>query len=108
MATWAAWLIGAATAFPGGLVLPFLIRRERKLLSDGRAAPGVVTRLSRSQHGSMVHYEFAIAGGGFAKGKTGPSHKPPPVGATVPVLYDPENPRRNRMYPFSMVKLAEY
>ncbi len=55
-----------------------------------------------------MHYEFAIVGGGFAKGRTGPSHKPPPVGATVPVLYLPDNPRRNRMYPFSMVKLADY
>jgi hypothetical protein len=65
-------------------------------------------RVSRTKGGSTVHYEFAIVGGGFAKGRTGPSHKPPPVGATVPVLYLPDNPRRNRMYPFSMVKLADY
>jgi hypothetical protein len=107
MAAWGAWLTGGILCAIGAL-FPLIVRGERRLLAEGRVAPGMVTRLSRSQHGCVVHYEFALPGGGFGKGRSGPNHKPPAVGDVVPILYDAEHPRRNRLYPLSMVKLASY
>ncbi len=60
MPVWAIWLIGASLAFPGGLLLPLAVRRERKLLSEGRAAPGVVTRLSPTFALGLVRHPEAV------------------------------------------------
>ena len=85
------------------------VRRQRSLLSDGRAARAVVTALSKHQgsHGSAHHsmtYQFPVVGGSMVTGKAGAS-KDTPVGAVLHVVYDPEQPARNRPYPFSLVTL---
>jgi len=52
----------------------------------------------------VIHYEFRLLNGIVAKGKSSAS-KAPAGDAPLCVLYDPENPRRNARYPFSLVRL---
>lgn len=106
MPVWAPFLVGSM--FSGiGVGLVFLLKREAGLLSEGRPAPAIVTKYSHGQHGSKnVHYEFRLLSGSLAKGKSGPTRKLPAIGATICVLYDRDNPRRNRAYPFEMVRVA--
>lgn len=87
------------------------VRREKWLLSEGRAAVGLVTehsKMHRGSHGTelgkVAYYQFAQLSGALAKGKTGPSKKPPEIGSTICVLYDPENARWNARYPLSLVR----
>jgi len=82
---------------------------QRRLLSEGRSARAVVTKVTNSKgsHGetnrAMV-YEFRVLAGTIATGKaTAP--KGTEVGAAISVVYDPERPARNRPYPFSLVTL---
>jgi hypothetical protein len=86
-----------------------VVRWQRTLLSEGRAAPAVVTAVRKS-HGSsgetqrVMDYEFRVLGGTLATGKAAAS-KAAGVGTTISVVYDPERPKRNRPYPFSLVTL---
>jgi hypothetical protein len=67
-------------------------------------------RARRSSHGRELgnnyYYEFPILSGAIAEGKSGPCKNPPVIGSTIPVVYDPENPRRNAPYPFALVRPA--
>jgi len=94
-----------------GSVVFFFLRREWRMLSEGRAAAGLVTRHSKMHRGSHGHklgvsayYQFAQLGGSISEGHTDPREKAPAVGSTVCVLYDPEDPRRNVLYPLSLVR----
>lgn len=86
-----------------------VVRWQRTLLSEGRAAPAVVTAVRKTQgssgetHREMV-YEFRVLAGTVATGKASAS-KTAQVGAKISVVYDPERPKRNRPYPFSLVTL---
>ena len=89
----------------------YFVRRERRLLAEGRAAVAIITghsKMHRSSHGGEVgkvaSYQFAQMSGALAKGETGPRKKPPAIGSTISILYDPENPGRNSPYPFSLVR----
>ncbi len=106
------WLpIGVATVFffIAGMVI-WMILGARRLLADGRAAPGVVTANQRvsNQHGSqnMIRYEFRTAGGSSFKGRANRAKMAP--GTVICVVYNPDNPRRNAPYPFHLVKVARY
>jgi hypothetical protein len=85
-------------------LLPIAVRREARLLAEGRPAPGRVTGFKRAGKTIQVQYEFHLLNGALVKGKVNRS-KPPIEGTTVCVLYDPENPRRNAPYPLSLVRL---
>jgi hypothetical protein len=88
------------------LVLQSQVRRQTALLVEGRPAPAVVTRHTRAKDGKRWHYEFPVPGGSKAKGSCAPVRDPPPVGATVCILYDPDHPKRNAAYPLPLVRLA--
>jgi hypothetical protein len=105
MPAWIPYLVAAGLAVPGRLVM-LGIRSQRRLLAEGRPAPALVTRHTQTQHGKTIHYEFPVLSGAIAKGRSGPTRKPPAPGATICVLYEPENPRRNAPYPLSLVKPA--
>jgi len=99
--------LGLAAA---SLLLVLLVRGQARLLAEGRAAPGRVTKLSkphRSSHGSdlgqKVFYEFRLLSGGVAHGRAGPMKNPPLAGSTITVVYHSEAPRRNAPYPLSLV-----
>jgi hypothetical protein len=94
----------AAAALAGLGALPLVVLRgQRRLLSEGRAARAVVTRHSKDQHGTIAHYEFATLGGTIVAGKAGPTRKPLAIGSTLCVLYDPEHPSSNAAYPLWLV-----
>jgi hypothetical protein len=102
---WVAPLVAASLAVAAVLLARYLAGR-RRLLEEGRPAPGVVTQLGRrSEYGRKVRYEFPTLSGARAQGKFGPVKAPPAVGSTIIVLYDPDEPRRNARYPMPLVKL---
>jgi hypothetical protein len=106
MPIWVPFLVGSSLA-AGGAVLVLILRRQLRLLSEGRPALAVVTRYSYAQHGAKnIHYEFPLLSGGMAKGRSGPIRRLPAIGATLCVIYDRENPRRNAPYPLEMARLA--
>ena len=105
---WLPFAIGAAGVM-AGLLLPLQVRRQRRLLEDGRPAPAVVTRMRRwhTQHGTqnMVYYQFALPDGGICKGRSNVHGRPMPADSVICILYDPDNPRRSALYPLCSVKL---
>ena len=100
---WFPYLLAAMVTVPAFL-LPIPVRREARLLAEGRPAPGRVIGFKKTDKSVRVQYEFCLLNGSIAKGKVNRS-KPPVEGAPLCVLYDPENPRRNAPYPLSLVRL---
>jgi len=86
-------------------LLAFQLRKQMRLLSEGRAAPGTVTSLRRTDKGTIVKYEFQLLSGAAVKGRSQGGRKSPGVGSQICVLYDPDNPRRNTAYPLPFVRL---
>jgi hypothetical protein len=85
------------------------VRKQRALLSEGRAACAVVTALKKHKgtHGEshvQMTYEFPSRAGRTVIGKAA-TGKDTQVGTSIVVVYDPENPARSRPYPFSLVRL---
>ena len=104
MPHWVPYLVSGELAVVA-VVLAMLLRKQVRLLTEGRPAPGIVTGHRRTRNGTVIRYEFQLMNGATAKGR-GQSRRPPAVGAPVCVLYDPENPRRNAPYPLCLVKLT--
>ena len=100
---WLPYLLAAMVAIPAFL-LPIPVRREARLLAEGRPAPGRVIGFKKTDKSVRVRYEFRLLNGAIAEGKFNQS-KPPVEGMPICVLYDPENPRRNAPYPLSLVRL---
>ncbi len=101
---WLPMTLAAVFAAIGALLF-YWIGRQKRLLSEGRTAPGIVTHYTCGQHGSKwAHYEFAV-GRAVSKGAAGVSKGSPKVGDTVCVVYEAENPRHNARYPMELVKL---
>ena len=105
------FLVGASLVVLGVVALHGL-RRERALLADGRVSGAVVTKHTkqRTQHGGTyftLRYEFQELSGAKVTGKYATSKKPPAIGSVISVLYDPDQPTRNKPYPLSLVTLAE-
>jgi len=103
--SWFPYLLAAMCAVPAFL-LPIPVRREARLLVEGRPAPGRVTGFRRIDKAIRVQYEFRLLNGSLFKGTINRS-KPPIEGTPLCVLYDPENPRRNALYPLSLVRLEK-
>ena len=87
------------------------IHRQRRLLAEGRAAPAIVTGHAKhhSSHGGTdrtVTFSFPLLSGATASGTSGASRTPPALGSAITVVYDPDDPARNAVYPFSLVKPA--
>jgi hypothetical protein len=99
-----AYLVGAILWMPA-MVFVILIRKQMRLLSEGRPAPGVVTRIKRSDKAVTVYYDFKLLSGASMKGRSSGGRRLA-VGSPCCVLYDPENPKRSAIYPLSLVKLA--
>jgi hypothetical protein len=88
------------------------IRRQLRLLTDGRAAPALVTSHTqhRTQHGGTqqsITYAFRLLSGATVEGKSAPSSKPAAVGSVICVLYDADQPSRNSIYPLPLVRPAK-
>ncbi len=109
MPLWLPFGIGPVFALGGWLVL-HVLNKERTLLAEGRAAPGVVIRVEKShQHGKgahyqVAHYAFLQLSGAMAMGKSGAEKKQPAEGSTICVIYEPDRVRNNAVYPLSLVR----
>jgi hypothetical protein len=87
------------------------ILRQRRLLSEGRLTLGQVLKVNRTGRGSgaqnwSVRYEFKTLSGTTIRGKGLLRGNPPDPGAMVRILYDPDDPGRNGLYPLSLVRPA--
>jgi hypothetical protein len=94
-----------------GVVCLVQVHRQRRLLSEGRVASAMVTGHAKhnSSHGGThraITFTFPLLSGATASGKSGASSKPPALGSVITVVYDPDQPGRNAVYPFSLVKPA--
>ncbi len=90
----------------------FLVRELRQqayMLSNGRAALGRVTEsrrvYKRDHRAYRIDYEFTILSGARRSGRYEIVKNPPTTGAPLIILYDPDQPRRSRRYPLSLVRL---
>ena len=103
---WIAWLLPAT--FSGiALFIAWSLRRQKRLLEDGRVAQGVITRVRRVKGGRKIHYDFLLPGGVKAAGRGMGRQGLIDVGSSVTVIYDPDDPKRNAPYPFDLVRPAE-
>lgn len=78
---------------------------QRKLLEDGRAAPGILTRISGGPNKQIIHYEYITLNGTVNKGRCRVVNELPAVGGTFCVVYNPDNPRQSSPYPLVFCKL---
>ena len=101
---WLAFLAGGSLLLAPA-IFAAMIRKQSRLLSEGRAAPGVVTGVKRSENAAFVLYEFQLLSGAVMKGRSNGGRRRPGIGSPVCVLYDRDNPRRNAVYPLCLVKL---
>jgi len=106
-ARWRLWMGGVllfVPAFGLGLYV-WNVLLLRRLLQWGRPVAAFVTRrlyvASRYRGGYYdVRYRFLGPSGNSVDGHSGIKHQPL-LRATVTVLYDPQKPSRNALYPFS-------
>lgn len=92
-------------------LLAWLIRREWRLLEEGRVAKGVVTsheKVWQKPQGCRAHYEYHLLSGALRRGHVDKDEKKdaPAVGSSLTIVYDREDPRHNSLYPFQFVKWA--
>ena len=104
---WMGPLSSAGLALVAVLVgVPVLI--QRNLLADGRSTTGRVIAHHKADKGmKRVEYEYRILSGAMRRGKSSPMRKALPIGSTVTVIYDSENPERQALYPLPFVRLAK-
>jgi hypothetical protein len=103
------WLSWAVPVVAGviSLLMGYSLRRQRRLLEDGRVAVGAVTKVSVFKGSKIIQYEFVLPGGSRQSGKGGAKPGADEVGSEVTVIYDPDNPKHNGAYPFELVRAAE-
>jgi hypothetical protein len=94
----------------GAAIMVLNLHRQRQLLAEGRAAMGRVIAVKRtkdSEGGANYRalYEIALLSGATRRiWAEGGKHFV--EGAVVPVVYDPENPKRLSRYPMKLVTVA--
>lgn len=80
------------------------IRRDRVLLAEGRLVQGRVIETKKVKHqhhhAHRVRYTFTTLNGAVVTGSTELRRAP---GETISVLYHRDNPRRNAIYPLTLV-----
>ena len=105
-------IVAPFTGFVIAAILVVIIRRQHRLLSDGRAAMARVTGVKKSGHGKetrwRVQYQWQLLNGATRTGHTDKASSPPAEGSFVPLLYDPENPKRYAAWPLSLVRLTRW
>jgi hypothetical protein len=106
-----AWVPFAAPAgmIAGAAAIAFGLRKQRRLLAEGRPAQGRVISSRRvySQHSSgyRVVCELRTRDGATRKVKLRSSRRPPAPGSPVTMLYDPDVPKRAAIYPLPLVRV---
>lgn len=79
------------------VIVPLMLRqitRQRPLLTEGEIATARVTKRRAARHGPTIQYEFRTPlGEPFSRGASDGSGRLS-AGMSVPVFYDPQNPKR--------------
>ncbi len=101
---WVALIPASGLIALAGLFI-WSVRRAHRLLSEGRAAPGIVVRHSKAKQGQYLHYEFPLLNGSMGSGKSDPERNPAPVGDAICIIYDRDNPKRNTTYPMQLFRV---
>jgi hypothetical protein len=87
----------------------YSIRRQRRLLEEGRAARATVvtTKKVSTQHGAhyVVTYEFETMSGTRRSGKYSANRKPPEIGEQLIVVYHPDEEKWSSKYPLALVRV---
>ncbi|HZP07584.1 MAG TPA: hypothetical protein VFB43_21985 [Terracidiphilus sp.] len=91
---------------PSGILMLSTQRRQKKLLTEGTPGAGVVTACTRVKGGYNLKYEFTTAGGQSIAGRSSRSNSQE-VGASVCILYMPQQPDRNVLYPSDYYRIAD-
>jgi len=106
LSDWAVLVVPVAPAALGFIFL-MQLRGQRQLGAEGVPAAAVVTKCTRGIKGGWwVDYQFRTEDGRMAKGGGWPESRLE-VGATICVLYLPQNPRLNQPYPMSYYYVAQ-
>jgi hypothetical protein len=103
--------IVAAMSLAVAAILGLSLRSQRRLLEEGRAAIATVLRVEPIRLKGVryrVHYEFPLLSGARQTGRFDLPRDPAPApGTPIVVIYDPDNPRRQRRYPFPLVRVSQ-
>ncbi len=78
---------------------------EKQLAAEGAFAAAVVAKSYSARGGLGVHYEFHTQDGATVEG-SGVCGGRREIGVCVGVLYLPQNPRRNQLYPLRYYRVA--
>lgn len=101
------WFVGFQVFFwaIGGFVLTLLLR-DRRLARNGSTAAAIVTGCTPDDRRFRVEYEFRTGDGVVMKGHSDRADEYG-IGATVWILYLPQRPKRNDMYPLPLFDVVE-
>jgi hypothetical protein len=110
MPIWLVLLLPPVLVLSAGAAALF-IRRQARLLAEGRAALATVTKADklrgRESTTWRVRYEWTLLSGAMRTGHADLQTKTPPaVGTTIPVVYDRDHPQRHARYPLSLVQVV--
>jgi hypothetical protein len=89
-------LVAPALLAVGVILILTDLRGQRRLVAEGVATAGVVTRCCRGRQGGWaIDYQFRAADGTVVTGSRGGRLE---IGAIICVLYLPQDPRKNQPY----------
>lgn len=93
---------------PAAVALLLLLRRQRRLLSEGRAGLATVVTVE-SQSGDekvwKLTYRWELPSGAARTGTFTSGVRAAEPGATLAIVYDAERPERHALYPVSLVRV---
>jgi hypothetical protein len=89
-----------------GMMLLLLVRRQAQVAAEGVPAAGMVTKCFAVKGGWTVRYQFRMKDGAIAGG-SGQATRRLDLGTVVCVLYLPQNPKRNAMYPLTFYRVTQ-
>jgi uncharacterized protein DUF3592 len=103
---WAAAIL-PVVGIPGAMLIFRLLRRQKRLLEEGRAVMARVISTEKSKHHDSwsVTYSWSLLSGAVRKAHMSRTTEPAGPGSFVPVVYDPDQPERHSVYPLSLVRL---
>jgi hypothetical protein len=98
--------VGEMLFLVSGIWFICVLRRDRQLVAEGVPTAGVVRKCSFRGGGVWrAKHEFRTEDGRVAGGSCYSNR--PEIGSSVCVLYLPQNPRRNKMYPVLTYRVAQ-
>lgn len=102
------WTLLAPLALIYGYSFVFLRNRfrERQLLANGELTSGYVIAQNNGRYTQSIQYCFRLAAGKLITSRCNDASRSLYEGMTVPVFYDPDNPKRSIPLDCSLTKFA--